>query len=151
MKYGWSLCARQWEELKAALAHLTWSRVFVAKRWASDVPCEAGVYMLCTPPPQCPLSFKEGAGLFNALYVGRADDLRRRFNNYCRRKNISEEARRALDELLGEGGRMFFIFSVIPPERLRETEGCLIRCLGPSVNKRDEIKLRGKVGLPIPA
>ena len=114
-----------------------------------NVPCEAGVYMLCTFPPRCS-SFGGATGLFNALYVGRANNLRGRFKNYQRRTNISDDAIYVLDELLEEGKVIYFVFSIVPMEQLRKTEGHLIRCLGPSVNKRDEIILQAKVGRPIP-
>ena len=148
MRYGWSLCVQQWKELASMIADLTWEKVLVVRDAARDVPCEAGVYMLCTLPPQRSF-FDKDVGLFNALYVGRADNLHNRFKNYQKRQNISQDAIDALDKLLGDGGNFSFVFSVVPREKLRETEGCLIRCLGPSVNKRDEIKLRGKIGEPI--
>ena len=143
------MCVQQWKELASMIADLTWEKVLVVRDAARDVPREAGVYMLCTLPPQCSF-FGKDVGLFNALYVGRADNLHSRFKNYQRRRNISTGAIRALDELPGSGEKITFVFSVVPQEKLREMEGCLIRCLGPSVNKRDEIKLQGKIGLPIP-
>lgn len=150
MKYGWSLCVRRWNELAEILGRLrlTWEKEFVVRSAVANIPRESGVYMLCTTPPRCP-SFGDGAGLFNALYVGRAENLQRRFKDYQRRKNISKDAIHALDELPGKGEKISFIFSVVPLEQLGEMEGRLIACLGPAVNKRDEFKLRGKVGKPL--
>ena len=136
--------------LAATLAHLTWGKAIVAKRCRESIPHEAGVYMLCALPPRC-AGFGESAGLFNALYVGRAQNLRHRFGEYQQRINISKGARHILDKLPDKGERISFVYSVVPSEHLRETEGRLIHCLGPAVNKRDEIKVRGKIGRPIPA
>lgn len=151
MEYGWSLCVQRWINLAEMLAalRLKWQEAVVALRSIPDIPCKAGVYMLCVSPPRCPL-FGKSTRMFNALYVGRADDLNRRFRDYQKRRNISEDAIRVLDELPGEGEKIFFVFSVVPVEQLREMEGRLIRCLGPSANKRDEVKLRAKVSRPIP-
>lgn len=153
MKYGWSLCVQQWRELASALVQFTWQKVHVIKGMAEHVPQESGVYMLCTMPPQSPSRFWEETGLFNALYVGQAENLHARFKDYSLRRKgkISRKALHILDELSGKGERISFVFSVVPVEQLRDTEGRLIHCLGPSGNERDEIKLRGKLGRPTSA
>ena len=136
MRYGWSIDPKTWQSLPEELAAPDmWRSVSFSSADANSVPTEAGIYALCSPPPNRMRSAQSSPSdlfgiLYTALYIGRTNNLRVRFQQH-----ISQPSERVRSTRAVFGSRMQFWFSRHAPTKLRNLEAHLIDCFGPSANK----------------
>jgi hypothetical protein len=143
MERGWSDNRKLWETLSTEVSRYDWRSVPLVELEINSVPDVSGVYMMCGGTP-VHISKLLGGRVFGPLYVGRANDLRRRFLQHCRRPDSNIDAIRHCWQ-----SRLQFWFAAIPLDHTRIVEGLLIDCFGPRANRRREI--RATLGPPLPA
>lgn len=147
MRYGWCLLEADWSALREELTHLPrWrsSQLLVAN--ALRIPSgEPGVYVLCAPPSLNDERSREDLlrALYGPLYVGRTEDLRRRFLEHCR----APQPR--IESSLRIFGGLDFWYCRVEQTLTRRVEARLIKCLGPSANRINGIV--GSIGPAQPA
>jgi hypothetical protein len=151
MRYGWSLNRKDWNALPASVTQSErWRRVQLAVGDKAAVPTGCGVYVVCASPPgwrfELPILTTHNLFrlLYTALYVGKSDDLRRRFTEHCKRPKSELIASRQLCE-----SRLDFWFLSLPADQILAVEADLINCLGPVGNRVSGI--RARIGRPVPA
>ena len=151
LNYGWQCDRVLWAQVPADLRDSNaWNRVGFVENEAVSVPAgQSGVYLLCTAPVGCKMSMQvRGNGLFSYLftpiYIGKTDNLRRRFLQHCRSPSVKLNAARCCF-----GRSMEFWFHRLAPERLGGDEAILIQCFGPTANEKRE-SIVGIVRTPIP-
>ena len=140
MEYGWSLRKSDWNSLSSMLSQtnqqLKWRQCPLEKIHRNIIPEEPGVYMLCLSPPYCEQYFDTELPIFNALYRGSTGNLRKRFNNYTRKQNISSD--RAKYFLGNFAAIITFVYTTCSESKMKQIEGRLIDAFGPSANGRRE-------------
>jgi len=136
MEYGWSLERIDWDEVPTTVSDAaSWRAVQLTPRDAVTVPATSGVYVVCSgvpgKKPRVPPGIRNVFEMFyTAVYVGRTDDLRRRFEEHCSRPKPEISKSR---ECFGEN--LDFWFIRLDPGDIADVEGRLIKCLGPSANR----------------
>ena len=145
MRYGWQFNVSHWAQLAAVCRAQEWKRTFLEDTYRRSVPTRPGVYMICA-------SAKDGlatAGsadrlykkLYNAVYVGQAVNLRRRFAQHVRGYGNVRKARAIFR-------RLDYWHTTTPKTELNALEQCLIDVLGPAANDRT---VTARIGDPVPA
>lgn len=147
--FGWQIDADAWASVPKDLSSSrNWRFVGFAEMEADAVPGDkSGVYMFCTSPVGVRPTFdRMSTSLFSLLltpiYIGRTNNLRRRFVEHCRRPSPEVRAARACF-----GASMRFWFHPREYGATRNDEATLIGCFGPAANRRKET-VRGRVGKP---
>ena len=141
MKYGWSLDALRWKSLETAAQYCEWSRVYLERDYASQVPTDCGVYLICACPTRIPVEGRIMEYLYNAVYAGQASNLRKRFRQHVRGYGNVRDA-------IPIFRRLDFWYSQIRDDDIDNLEQCLIDALGPSANVKN---VRARIGNPLPA
>ena len=150
MKYGWQSDRAMWSLIPSDLRDsAAWRSVGFTEMEATSVPADqAGVYCFCASPvgrrfPQRLLRGDLFSNLLTPLYVGRTDNLRRRFVQHCRRPSAGIDAVRRCF-----GPSLLFWFHRRDEGQIQEDEAALILCFGPTANERTE-RIKATVGRPI--
>ena len=145
LKYGWQLQPPRWTSLATLCGHRQWSRTYLEHAYRNTVPTGPGVYMICSSAqngislsyPSTPLYEK----LYNTIYVGQAENLRRRFGQHLRGyRNIS------VAQLIFR--RLDYWYTETLASELDQVEQCFLDVFGPSVNDRN---VSARIGNPITA
>ena len=151
MQYGWSLDLATWDLLPERLiASDQWQSVRFSMSDANSIPLVPGVYALCSSPPGLRRSNTTSPHnlfsiLYTALYVGRSENLRDRFQQHC--QSPSTDVRRIRETF---GSSVDFWYCRLPELEISKTEACLIDCFGPPANRiRGTISAR--IQRPLPA
>ena len=148
MNRGWSLQQPVWNRLAEVLSNASrkfkWERVPLDIAYKMSIPPKkSGVYMLCLSPPHCDKYFVNSkAPMFNALYIGSAEDLKKRFTDYANQKNLSSKR---VEYFLESYATIMFVYAICDISLIKAVEGILIDSFGPSANGKRE-----GVGAPIP-
>ena len=148
MNRGWSLQQPVWNRLaktlSGAVRKIKWEQVPLDIAHKMSIPPKkSGVYMLCLSPPHCDEYFVNSkAPMFNALYIGSAEDLKRRFTDYANQQNTSSKK---VKHFLESYATIMFVYAVCDMSEMKAVEGRLIDSFGPSANGKRE-----GVGAPIP-
>ena len=148
MQHGWTVDQATWDRLPDYLgADGRWRSVGFTLSDANSVPSMPGIYALCAPPPgrrrpPNPPKHDLFGLLFTAMYVGRTENLRGRFQQHC--QNPSPEISRTRDTFK-EGLEFWFCQLSIPSTF--PAEACMIDCLGPTANLKRGT-LTGKLQRP---
>ena len=132
MKYGWCLASPKWQSLRYELSlHPAWRTTPLLLANSPIVPTSSGVYALFAPPAFVREPARRGLldVIYAPVYVGRSDDLRRRFLEHCRRPQERIEA--SLRAFSG----LDFWFCPVSRDATRSLESQLIECLGPAANR----------------
>ena len=127
MPHGWSLEREDWIGLSELLVERRWKHVKLGELYQDSVPNSSGVDSLCTAPPD--FAGKAVPKLYNAVYVGKATSLRRRYLQHC--MNPSPDVARAKSCF----GVLEFWFTLCDEEQLDMLEGRMYQCLRPSANR----------------
>lgn len=143
MERGWSDDRGRWERLSESVSQYSWRSVPLVELESNSVPNAAGVYVMCGGTP-VHMATLLGGRVFGPLYVGRTNDLRRRFLQHCRRPDSNIDAIKHCWR-----NQLQFWFANIPQDQLGTVEGLLIDCFGPRANRRREI--RATLGAPLSA
>ena len=140
LNYGWQHDSAMWNRIPSSLRGSTsWRSVEFTENEAVSIPdSQPGIYFVCTSPAGRRLSIQRQATdlfatLFAPIYIGRTDNLQRRFLEHCRHPSTKLRTAR-----LCFGASMQFWFHRLPPEELRDTEAILLACFGPTANERQE-------------
>lgn len=126
MRYGWSLEETRWKPLWLAMSGFQWNFVSLLQINASLLPEACGVYMICASAIRTPEPVQVPP-LYNAIYVGRSNNLRTRFGQHCMGYGEVPQAKRTFREL-------DFHYTVVPEGDSKRLESLLIDALGPSAN-----------------
>ena len=139
LKYGWQIDPYLWAQVPEDLRGGSWRFVDFAEIEADAIPQgQSGIYVFCA----CPVGYRlvlTGrsddlfSNLLTPIYVGRTNNLRRRFLEHCRYPSTQVEAARACF-----GSSITFWFHRVSVDRIRFYESVLIGCFGPAANRRDE-------------
>ena len=150
MRRGWSINPSDWSGLSKALtASPTWNSVLLTPNDRHMVPESPGIYAICAHPPIVLKTTERTMfqSLATPIYVGRSESsIRDRFLDHC---NTRDE-RMKLAKKCYSSVRLHFWFIQLPQASVRNMEGRLIDCFGPSVNRRRGT-IAGTVGQPIDA
>lgn len=151
LSYGWQCDRDLWAKIPSGLRDSnSWSKVGFVEAEAVSVPDQAaGIYFFCTSPVGCrvatpQLTNRLFAKLFTPIYIGKTDNLKRRFLQHC--KNPSGRLRAARSCF---GASMEFWYHRRPLDCIGTDEAVLIRCFGPTANYRRE-SILGIVREPVP-
>lgn len=151
LQYGWQPDSALWAQISITLRNSrSWRYVPFLESEAGSVPVgKSGVYLLCTSPvgrrlPREARAHDLFANLFTPIYIGRTDDLQRRFLDHCRRPSPKLFAARRCF-----GPSMQFWFHRLAADQTRHSEATLIACFGPTANDKQET-IRASVKNPIP-
>lgn len=150
LSYGWQHDAELWAQVPADLRDSNaWNSVGFVENEAVLVPAgQSGLYFVCTSPAgrRMQLEFRRNdlfSILLTPIYIGRTDNLRRRFLEHCRSPSAKLEAARRCF-----GASMQFWYHRRVAERLGYDEAVLIRCFGPTANDRPG-SILGTIGDPV--
>ena len=141
MKYGWSLDSALWKELQARVAEFKWNRVYLEKDYQSKVSNSSGVYLICANTRDIPIDGKVMQRIYNVVYVGQTNNLRRRFNEHAHGYGQILKAK-------GIFRQMDFWYTELDGTYLSEIEQLLISVFGPSANGK---YVKAKIGDPVSA
>lgn len=148
MNFGWQIDPAPWASIPTDLSSSrSWRSVGFAEVEADGVPArESGVYMFCASPVGMRRADSDGGALFSLLltpiYIGRTNDLRRRFIQHCRHPSPEVMAARSCF-----GMSMHFWYHLREHPTTRDDEATLIDCFGPPANRRREA-VAGRFGAP---
>lgn len=150
IRYGWSLDADDWRAAGRALTGTNWSGTYLEEMYRSGVPEQAGIYMLCSSHK--PIEGLQSAKpIFNVLYVGKSDNLRRRFREHQTGSGSSAEVKRC--KLAYH--RIEFLFTLVPESSIGDSGGwmsdaeqALIDAFGPPANR---VAAKARIGKGRPA
>lgn len=149
LSYGWQYDSGLWALMPDDLCHSSdWCSVSFSENEAVLVPDgKSGIYCVCTSPVGRRRRRESRHDLFSILfspiYIGKTDNLRRRFIEHCRKPSARLDAARRCF-----GGAMQFWFHRRDHDRIGGDEAILIRCFGPPANDRRE-SIMGVVGAPV--
>ena len=135
---GWSLEPDAWRQLPGVLRGAQWQRVQLRALDQDSVPQRAGIYLLTTAGERLASRYQLPRDLSNAIYVGRSDNLRRRFGQH-----LSPSVQ---NPLIARShaifGQLVFAFATVPDESidvestwLSRVESELIQVLSPPANR----------------
>lgn len=135
MRYGWALDRNEWDRVPQAVRDSTWRSVQFTSGNHVSVPEAPGVYALCVSPPGGQLRIPPEAHrifdlLYTIIYVGKSDNLHRRFLQHC-----SHPKSELVQTQNCFGGKLDFWFMRLDPRNVAETEATLISCFGPIANR----------------
>jgi hypothetical protein len=141
---GWTLNKQQWDHLIQIVSGTEWRKSSLDSLYQDDIPTSAGVYAIC-----CGVSYlpsRPFGKLYNVIYIGKAESLRKRFLDHCMRPKIEiRQAKQCFREILD------YWFTSVTPDRVDELESCLIDCLGPPGNLIGGRRILARIGSPRPA
>ena len=145
MRHGWQLHASLWNRLAVVCASRDWRRTYLEDTYRDVVPTCPGVYLICSSVQDGLAASGASAQLYkrlyNALYVGQAENLRGRFGQHLRGYRHVSKARAIFR-------RLDYWYAHVVTTELDEVEQCFIDVLGPAANDKNVI---GRVGTPVPA
>ncbi len=133
---GWTSNSNHWKSLPPELMNSTWKVRPLAQSYSTSIPDTSGVYVICTRPPhltanrQSPRKTNLFHRLYNAVYTGSSSRLRNRFLDHSG-NHPQAEIKNARDCY---AGTLEFWYHLCSQENLRDWEGHLQLCLGPSAN-----------------
>ena len=127
MQHGWTLEKQEWNMLLPVISQTHWSKTKFDSLYRDSVPGVPGVYTICSGTPD----LKQGLfkALYNIIYVGKSNSLRRRFLEHCNRPKLEIEMARHCF-----GDNLEYWFTEVSLERIDELEARLIDCFSPSAN-----------------
>lgn len=151
MAYGWNFNSDSWKLIPADLKNSqSWQAVSYSEIEAESIPKDKpGIYIFCTSPvgKRLPTRVNRNdlfSNLHIPIYVGRTNNLRRRFLEHCKHPPPSiTEARRCF------GPSMLFWFHRRSEDQIYDDEAILIHCFDPAANERKET-IKAIVGESIP-
>jgi len=126
MRYGWALEETRWKPLWLSMSGLQWNSLSLLRTNGALIPESCGVYMICASPMRASEKVRVPP-LYNAIYVGRSSNLRKRFGQHCTGYGEVRQAKRTFRELN-------FHYTVAADEDAKRLESLLIDALGPSAN-----------------
>lgn len=147
IRYGWPLGGAEWEKLPSeVLGNAIWQSRAFGYATKENIPTSSGVYLMCGRPPNGPTLAEPFSGLMEILYVGKANNLKRRFGEHL--NTPSPKVRAARNTY---SNSLQFWFSTIPESRIDLVESLLIECFGPPANDRPGTVATLELGEPVRA
>ena len=145
---GWALEPQTWSALPAELIGTGWKMVPFAATYAYRIPQINAIYAICSTPPNIaknskpPLIGNLFASLHTAIYIGSSSQLKTRFTDHSSAGCMPN----IRDAKTCFPGKLEFWFHECPDGKLREWEGKLQECLGPTANRaRVTPNIRGRM------
>ena len=152
LKYGWQPDPELWARIPDDLRHsISWRSVGFVPYEAVLVPNgQPGIYFFCTSPvgQRLQQQIRDNhlfSNLFTPIYIGKTDNLQRRFLEHCHNPSARlDTARRCF------GASIQFWFHRRALDQIDDDEAILIHCFGPTANrKKESIKAILKAPIPI--
>lgn len=137
MEHGWALDRTVWDTYvsRARENALHWKKTRLELTHRDLVPPQPGIYAICTTVPhheEVAESFPNQ--LYNVMYVGKADVLRRRFLQHCKTPSLHlQRASRCF------GPTLDYWYAETGTELNSLLESLLISCFRPVVNLKKGI------------
>lgn len=134
---GWSLLQGDWDAVRLALQGAAWRVTQLRPLNQDDVPKMPGIYMLVTDLESWSQQRNLPGGIANVLYVGRSDNLHRRFLEHARRSNPNP----LIERCRGIFGSLRYFYTQVPTgagnvgDWLSLTENVLVSALSPPGNR----------------
>ena len=134
---GWSLLPGDWEAVGLALQGTAWHVTLLRPLNQDDVPKMPGIYMLVTELERWSRQRNMPTGIANVLYVGRSDNLHRRFLEHSRQHSANPLIKRCRDIF----GNLRYFYTQAPKNAgdvgdwLGRAETVLINALSPPGNR----------------
>ncbi len=130
--HGWRSRLDVWEALGRLLSGITWCKVSFRPALKLQVPAFAGIYILASSPPVCVRGLCADS-LYNALYVGKSVNLRRRFMEHL---HSPDWAMQDVKRVFSRQIEFWHTACAIKPAQLDMLESHLIHCLRPTANRQ---------------
>ena len=153
VKKGWTLEKSLWEKIPKNLRRdgKKWRSVLFNSLEASVVPPKPGIYLLCSSPPDrsrlLKISSRDLFGLlYTPIYIGRTENLQRRFKNHT--KTPPPDIKQARECFTNN---IYFWWTELDKSLIVDVERDFIDCLGPPANKKEGDTIQGKIQDPVPA
>ena len=147
VRYGWSLETSDWEVANAATGPDSSKGTYLESGYEGRVPEKVGIYMLCAKP-RGPLGTRD---FLNVLYVGKATNLRSRFQDHQAGRNSSpliKRCKRVYSRMHFHWMAMPETINSSPEEWMKNTEQALIAAFGPPANKYQATRAVIGIGRP---
>ncbi len=140
MRKTWSVKNIHWESLPEEFLNGNWRKVSYVSSSSRLVTEKGGIYMYCVSIPNANNKLLDQ--IRTPIYVGISNNLRRRFKNHLRKKEILEMAE-------CYGNKLTFLFLKIDPYVKKDIQNTfeqpMIDCFGKVVNKIDSVKQEKRV------
>lgn len=152
LNHGWQSDAKLWAQVPGELRNSnSWRWVGFMENEAVLVPERmSGIYCVCTAPFGRRRQHESRVHnhdlfsiLFTPIYIGKTDNLRRRFLEHCKKPSAKLDAARRCF-----GGSIQFWYHRLVAARLAAYEAILIQCFGPTANDKPE-SIMGTLGDPV--
>lgn len=142
---GWVLDRYWWRQFRAWAADSAWQNKPLLKSYQSLVPTKGGLYMICAIADRRMATNAAvlTGRLYDCLYAGKAEDLRRRFGDHLNERSRERHCFDALD--------FWWVIAETTAERER-VENIILKAVSPPANKINASKtIAATVGKPVPA
>ncbi len=145
MQHGWTLEKRKWDNLLSVVTGTRWSKTQLVSLERDSVPQNRGVYAICVTLKTLNFNQNPFKTLYEIIYVGKSNCLRRRFLEHC------DRAKRGVQMAKGcFGNNLEYWFTIVDANRIDELETRLIECFGPPANLKDR-HIPARIGSSKPA
>lgn len=98
---------------------------------------QPGIYLMCAKPPSAFDAAKPFSDLMEVIYVGRAENLRRRFKSHI---DTPSPKVKAAQNTYADSMRFWFLEMDVPENKAAET--LFINCFGPPANDKPGDRLQ---------
>ena len=113
----------------------------MGKASENQVPMKPGIYLMCAKPPINGTSAPPFSQLMDVIYVGRSENLKRRFLAHINTPTPKVRAARSAYAV-----SMRFWFLEMPVDEIKAAETLLINCFGPPANDKPGDIVRTETG-----
>ena len=145
LRRGWVVDRFWWRRFRAWAASANWRRKPLEKSCRSLVPTTGGLYMICAFA-DCSVAGNDqilSGLLYDCLYAGKAENLRRRFGNHLKERSRERACFDALD---------FWWVEVAAPAERERVEDIILKAISPTANRINASKsIAASLGEPLPA
>ena len=144
MQNGWTLERKKWDCLLSVVTQTRWLKIRLVSLERDSVPEGRGVYAICVKLKTMNFTQNPFKALYEIIYVGQSNSLRRRFVEHCDYpKRGVEKAKKCF------GDNLEYWYTEVDLDCIDELETRLIGCFGPPANRISGIGAR--LGAPRPA
>ena len=144
MRKTWSIDTNHWESLPEEFLNGNWKKANYVSSDSKRVSTKGGIYMYCVSIPKSNNNLLDN--IRTPIYMGISDNLRRRFNQHLKKKEILEMASCF-------SSKLSFMFLVIHPYDEKNIkikfEQPMIDCFGKVVNRINSVVKREENEIPL--
>jgi len=145
LRRGWVVDRLWWRKFRTWASEADWRKKPLERSCQSLVPTSGGLYMICAFA-DCRIAGNANVlpgVLYDCLYAGKAENLRRRFGNHLKERSGERRCFDALD--------FWWVVAEAPTDRER-IEDIILKSVSPPSNRINASKsISAVVGKPLPA